>query len=255
MANPQELLNSSGFGTWLRTNVGSWLSDPSDTEKTPIDDISSSSNTEDKNDWRVRLSIPPAWGKGAGTIEGREYESLEPLFKTSGFIFPYTPTIMMQHTATYDTIKPTHSNYPFLTYQNSSVEAFTIAGDFLIENEMEGRYWTAALHYLRSVTKMGYGDDDFNCAPPPVVKLNGYGPHIFKDVPVVVQSFNIELPNDVDYIMVRQEKGDTEVKTWVPTRSNIAVNVHTAYSRRKVSTFSLEKFANGSYLNTDKGFI
>jgi len=141
-----------------------------------------------------------------------------------------------------------------LTYQNSSVEAFTIAGDFLIENEMEGRYWTSALHYLRSVTKMGYGDDNFNGAPPPVVKLNGYGPHIFKDVPVVVQSFNIELPNDVDYIMIRDEIHN-DVKTWVPTRSNIAVNVHTAYSRRKVSTFSLQAFADGSYLTGDKGFI
>jgi len=253
MANPQELLNSSGFGTWLRTNVGSWISDPSDTQKAAPEEIDSSS---DSDDWRVRLSIPIAWGKKVGTIEGREYESLEPLFKTNGFIFPYTPTIMMQHTATYDTIKPTHSNYPFLTYQNSSVEAFTIAGDFLIENELEGRYWAAALHYLRSVTKMGYGNDDFNGSPPPVVKLNGYGPHIFKDVPVVVQSFNIELPNDVDYIMIRQAQNqDKEAKTWIPTRSNIAVNVHTAYSRRKVSTFSLEAFANGSYLNGDKGFI
>ena len=38
----------------------------------------------------------------------------------------------------------------------------TIMGDFLIENALEGQYWIGGMHYLRSVTKMAYGESS-NC--------------------------------------------------------------------------------------------
>jgi hypothetical protein len=38
--------------------------------------------------------------------------------------------------------------------------------------------------------------------PPPVVKLNGYGNYMFKNVPVVVTSFSTTLASDCDYIGV-----------------------------------------------------
>ena len=64
----------------------------------------------------------------------------------------------MDSCAAYSPIKPIHSNYPFFAYQNSQVDQFSITGDFTVENALEGQYWLAAVHYLRSVSKMAYGN-------------------------------------------------------------------------------------------------
>jgi len=71
-----------------------------------------------------------------------------------------------------------------------------------VSDPTEGLYWIAAVHYLRSLTKMFTGLDPKAGNPPPVVKLNGYGQFVFKNVPVVVTAFNTTLPNDCDYIGV-----------------------------------------------------
>lgn len=143
-------------------------------------------------DWRVKLSLP----KG--------YESsqiMAPLKATGGFMFPFTPQIAIQHSANYQTMDPVHNNYPFLSYQNSRVDSMSITGDFFCEDATEAAYWVAAVHYLRSVTKMVFGEAGENAgAPPPVVKLNGYGDYVFKNVPVVVTQFSVDLSKDVDYI-------------------------------------------------------
>lgn len=193
-------------------------------------------------DWRVRLSIPPTF---------KTSPVLQPLLETNGFMFPFTPQIILEHAAHYNSLHPTHSNYAFPAYQNSQVNAMTIIGDFFVENEIDGRYWLAATHYLRSVTKMAYGASSNAGSPPPVVKLNGYGDYVFNEVPVTVQMFTIELPNDVDYIQV----GLGENGSWVPTRSSISVVVMPTYSRKTVTDFSLDAFVNGQYIVDKKGFI
>jgi hypothetical protein len=196
----------------------------------------------DNDDWRVRLSIPPGMG-------------LEPnlaaaLGKTSGMVFPYTPTIVMSHSASYSQVKPTHSNYPFPVYQNSQPDNIQISGDFIIESEAEGVYWVAMVHYLRSVTKMSYGNSSNQGSPPPVVQLNGYGDFVFKNVPVVVQTFMCDLPADVDYIYV------PVLDTWAPTKSIVSVVLMPTYSRRSVQQFSLDKFVSGGYAKgSGQGFI
>lgn len=198
-------------------------------------------NSEKPADWRVRLSIPPSFASSS---------ILSPLIRTNGLIWPYTPQIYVTHSAAYTPIKPIHSNYPFFAYQNSQVDSFSITGDFTVENSLEGQYWLGAVHYLRSVTKMAYGKTDHQGAPPPVVRLNGYGDYVFKNVPVIVQSFSVELNQDVDYIKVDIGPNGS----YVPTRSNIQVTVQPIYSRRAVETFSLRNFVNGNYVARG-GFI
>jgi len=193
-------------------------------------------------DWRVRLSVPQSY---------KTSPLLQPLLETNGFMFPYTPQIILESTANYNSLHPTHSNYPFPAYQNSQVNAMTIVGDFFVENAKEGEYWIAAVHYLRSITKMSYGASSNQGSPPPVVKLNGYGDYVFKDVPVTVQMFTVELPNDVDYIQV----GLGENGSWAPTRSSISIVVQPTYSRKSVTDFSLDAFVNGAYVVNGKGFI
>jgi len=231
-------ISDTGFGKALRS-VG-LLPGAAPSSGTGFVDAQWGSQTD--LDWRVRLSVPQNY---------KSSRLLTPLLETNGFMFPYTPQIIMEHSANYNALHPTHSNYAFPAYQNSQVSAMTIIGDFFIENEKEGQYWVAATHYLRSITKMAYGATSNQGAPPPVVKLNGYGDYVFKDVPVVVQMFTVELPNDVDYIQV----GVGENGTWVPTRSSISVVVQPTYSRKSVTNFSLDAFVNGQYIVDGKGFI
>jgi len=121
-------------------------------------------STELENkDWRVKLSVPPSIAADG---------LLSPLQEsTTGghMVFPYTPTIIISHSAAYNTVSPIHNNYPFFAYQNSQVEAMTIVGQFYCQNSVEARYWMACLHYLRTMTKMDYGLNSTG-SPPPIAK-------------------------------------------------------------------------------------
>jgi len=199
----------------------------------------------DKIDWRVKLSLPVDW---------EEYPIFyDTLTVSGGFVFPYTPTIMFSNTASYNTVRPIHSNYTFYGYQNSNTENITITSPFTVTKSLEGEYWISSMHYLRSVTKMAYGETSNAGAPPVIVKLNGYGTHIFKNVPVVITNFNIDLPQDVDYIYVKPLYSDDG--TYVPTRSNVSVTVTPVYSRAAVEEFSLDKFVSGGYVGGNVGYL
>lgn len=207
------------------------------------------------NDWRVRLSLP-------STMPATDI--LKPLGETNGLVFPYTPTIVIQHSANYDAMQPIHSNYPFPAYQHSQVDDIVITGDFFCENAVDAQYWAATMHYLRSVTKMAYGQSSNAGSPPPLVFLNGYGDFVFPNVPVIIKQFSVELPADVDYIKTQVEgeisrvNGGTSVdgfyEGWAPVQSQVMVSVQPVYSRARTSQFSLDKFVKGDYLDNG-GFI
>jgi hypothetical protein len=147
------------------------------------------------NDWRVRLSLP-TWPSF------RTSPVLAPLKDSGGLIFPYTPEIKIQSSATYSSISTVHSNYLFKAYQNSDPGTITITAPMNVEDHTQGLYWIAAVHYLRSMTKMFTGQDPKAGNPPPIVFLNGYGNYVFKNVPVVVTSFTTSLDASCDYIGV-----------------------------------------------------
>jgi len=144
-------------------------------------------------DWRVRLTLPN-W------VSFRNSAVLKPLKDAGGLVFPFTPEVTIGNSAKYTALAPTHANYPFQTYQNSDPGTIKITGQFNVEDQTQALYWIAAVHYLRSVTKMFSGYDPKAGNPPPLVFLNGYGAYVFKNVPVVIQSMSLSLPKDVDYI-------------------------------------------------------
>ena len=72
-------------------------------------------------------------------------------------------------------------------------------------------YWLAAVHCLRSATKMFTGEGDLQGNPPPIFKLNGYGDYVFKNIPVVIESFSINLPADTNYINTSTAFAGSEV--------------------------------------------
>tara|TARA_B100000902_G_C27301787_1_gene913256 strand:- start:1268 stop:2095 length:828 start_codon:yes stop_codon:yes gene_type:complete len=213
------------------------------------------SNESVGEDWRVRISVPDISTFRSSPI-------LAPLAQTANnVVFPLVPNITFQHTANYNLSAPTHSNYPFPIYESSSVEPFVIAGEFPVQTEDDGRYWIAAVHFFKSVTKMAFGETSNKGSPPPLVKVNGYGQYVLNNVPCVVQNFNYSLENGVDYIRVpirnsftgTQNTQSAEEYSWVPTLSTMSVTLQPTYSRIKAASFSLDKFVNGDLKN--EGFL
>ena len=166
-------------------------------------------------------------------------------------IFPSTPTILLGHSANYSQIAPTHTNYPYNAYENSQVDNMTITGEFYNENNQDAKYWVAVLHFLRSVTKMYYGESNPQGNPPPVCRLNGYGPHVLNNIPIVVQNFTTDLPADVDYIECIVDGH----KNMVPVQCQFTVTVMPQYSRRSTAKFSLNTFAKGGFVKGIEGFV
>lgn len=209
----------------------------------------------DTTDWRVRLSVPPLPGFDSSNILSPLYES------NNSMVWPLTPQVMINHSASYTNLNPAHTNYAYPVYQNSQIEDITITGDFPVESQADGRYWIAAVHFLRSVTKMFYGSgSSFRGTPPPILRLNGYGDFVFKDLPVVVKLFTMDLPNGVDYIKVPINgpvDANSEITTsgnmaYVPTLSMMSVTLGVAYSRDDTRQFSLDKFVRGDYISQGK---
>jgi len=229
------------------------------------------SGRKDDRDWRVRIQIPT----GADALYNAlmyNNKLLEPLREARGIFWPLTPIMQIQHSANYNALSQTHSNYPFQAYQNSQIDSFNILGEFPVQNQQDAAHWVATVNFLRTVTKMFFGTglnqgaDPLKGNPPPILHLSGYGDHMFQKVPVVINSFNVELRQGIDYISTRQDNvffgtgleqsrrelyrsGQFDVndldQTWAPTLSNISVLVTPVYSRQSIKNFSLRDFARG----------
>ena len=239
-----------------------------------------------QTDWRVKLTLPSD-GQLRQVFFGGSNTIMRPLSSFNGIVFPLTPSVVIQHTASYNPMAMTHSNYPFYAYGHSEVSAITVIGDFPVQNYLDARHWVATLHFLRAVTKMFFGgaENSLKGNPPPILQLNGYGNHVFHNVPVIVTSFTVDLRNSVDYISTNQSGTFTDSRgnvsssrqidnsaitddlsktvsnpdvnrTWAPTDSQFQVQLQPIYSRESVKKFSMQEFVNGSLSNRDGvGFI
>jgi hypothetical protein len=176
--------------------------------------------TDSGNDWRVRISVSPSskilyWDPNAS---GNTAGLVAPLKQTDGFIFPYVPNVTVTHTANYQTVPLTHSNYAQYFYESSAVSAINISGDFTVQNIDEARYFLAGLYFFRAATKMFYGASaSYQGSPPPIVYLDGYGQHYLPHVACVVTSFSHTMPNDVDYLEVSTPQSvSTDITSTAP---------------------------------------
>jgi len=202
---------------------------------------------------------------------------LLPLRKTSGIIFPYTPNVMFGGMANYGNFHFTHSNFPYYQYQNSQPSEISLTADFTAQTNEEARYMLAVLKFLRASTMIEYGTQAAQTGksgtPPPVLRFNYMGGHMFNNIPVVVTSFNYILENDVDYVRV-QLPGNLSSKvtvdlnapedediltfedyhTYMPTMLTMTVMMQVQPNPRDLrDNFNLDDFKNGSLIG--KGYI
>ena len=221
------------------------------------------SGRNDKTDWRVRLQVPEA-SPLQKFFDFKNNPLMAPLAESRGIFWPLTPAVVIQHSANYNALAQTHSNFPFQAYQNSQVDQMNVIGEFPVQNSEDAKHWVATVNFLRTATKMFFGNDDgdgLKGNPPPIMHLYGYGDHMFHRVPVVINSFNIELRPGIDYISTKQSNtpykqlsgadagffmnAEGESQTWAPTLSNISVLLTPIYSRESIKNFSMKKFVRG----------
>lgn len=235
-----------------KINVGEdTSSDPGNTNNGlpgDIDDAQAEASYQDtvnfqkKEDWRVRLSLSP----GADylyKVPNGQAGILNPLQETDGVIFPYTPTINVNYTASYDATNLTHSNYKIYQYQSSSVDSISIACDFTAQDTYEANYLLAVIHFFRSLTKMFYGQDENPKpgTPPPLVYLFGLGAFQFEAHPLVITNFSYNLPADVDYIRATN------------SFQNAGINQSPGTSRGDTSDPSQQRLTSGPNANIAPG--
>jgi len=185
-----------------------------------------------EEDWRIRIDCN----------FGLFGESFYRLQNTSGLVWPYLPNITVVSRANYNQIDPVHSNQPFQAYKNSQVEDIQISGDFSVETEADAEYWIQATTFLRTATKMFFGQGENVGNPPVICNLTGYGSRVFNNVPIVIKSFSIDFKEDVNYM---RYQGSDAAPTWVPVLSTISVTVAPIYNRTRLRKFSLQDYANG----------
>lgn len=192
-------------------------------------------------DLRVKIRVPTAYLKATTIGLSRELEQL------GGIVFPYTPTIAIEHKANYTSSTPIHNNYTIWFYKNSESPPINIAGTFTVQNEKDAGVFLATVHLLRSLTKMRFGGkngDTNSGSPPPVCRLDAYGDYMFRNVPVVISSFRIDLPKDVDYFVLGKGPAGNSVYgiASVPTRCEVQLTCIPIYSKAEMQKFTVTKY-------------
>jgi len=254
-----KIVKNVGSGIFNRT-LGRLTGAGINTDNKVVNARAKWSGRSDKTDWRVRLQVPD--GPLTKFFDFTNNPLMQPLADSQGIFWPLTPAVVIQHSANYNAMDQVHSNYPHQAYQNSQVDSFNVIGEFPVQNSDDAKHWVATVNFLRTATKMFFGSaqgiDGLKGNPPPIMHFYGYGDHMFNKVPVVINTFNVELRPGIDYISTKQSDiyssrpGNIDVlnqdgssQSWAPTLSNISVLLTPIYSRDSLRTFSMKKFVRG----------
>jgi len=200
-------------------------------------------------DFRARLRVPPRYvskdlTKGPNNV----------LQNAGGIVFPYTPQIAYETSAAYANMNLLHSNFPVYSYKNSTVSAIQLTAKFTVQNDNDAGTYLAIVHILRSLTKMAVGAEPDAGTPPPVCRLDAYGGYMLNNVPVVLSSFRLDYPDNVDYyrtvVTDAGTQGDVYGENFVPTSSQIQMTLLPMYSRKEQLGYKREDFLSGKLTGT-----
>lgn len=228
------------------------LPDPSNTEPYQLSDVETT-GTRTSTDLRVRLRAQPGQAdKVYGVADPENILSI--LHQTGGILFPYTPAITVEQSVDYKTIDLVHANGDINAYSRTPSVSIGVTGKFTVQNQREGEYLIAVLHFLRTMSKMHFGEQDPNAGlPPPILNFHGYGTYMFKGLKCVLKSHSYSLDDTVDYVTVKSPAGGT---TRVPSMLTLTLGLgiqNTPTEMRR--DFNLEEFRTGAMMRSQRGWI
>ena len=211
-------------------------------------------------DIRVRLRAQDTqrdavYGPKPGSGNTGDDNILGILYQTNGVLFPYTPSISVTQDVDYKTVDLVHSNYDINTYTRTPSVQLNVNAKFTVQNQYEGRYALAALHFFRTVSKMYFGnlDGDLAGMPPPILLFSGYGAYMFNELRVVVKAHSYTFDESVDMVDVKTADG---LVTRLPSLFTVSVTLavqQTPTAMRK--DFSLDRFRTGELMRRGGGWI
>lgn len=208
------------------------------------------SNQKFLQDWRAYLVWPTEW-KGSNIFDLLPKKDSKPCV-----MFPFTPQVTVTYQANYDSIHTVHTNMATPAYNNSGVEEIQVQGEFVANTVADANYVYAVIHFLKSATKsfnMAESNAELQGSPPPVMRFYYLGKGGFNNMPVVVTSFNMTYPKEVDYVSCGFE-GDGFVSSMIPAECSISITLKPAYDRSmlvgntKDKQYSTTNFINGQLI-------
>lgn len=184
---------------------------------------------------------------------------------TGGIIWPYTPVINYNPSSEYAKYDPVHTNTDYMVFSRNPAQQIQVSGNFTSQNAQQAAYGLACLHFLKTFSKMRFGDSEDVGSPPPMLIFDAYGYYMFNKVPVILTNFSMTYDQNVDYVPIdTREFSDQEnilstVNTvigkhtsdvcWMPTNYQLSVSLNVQIlpeTWRK--EFSLDKFRKGELL-------
>ncbi len=232
-------------------------------------------------DHRVRLSAYPGQETDVYGPDDRTKNILSPLHKTNGLLFPYTPTIQVSQDTSWQAADLEQTNYDILSFQKSASASISLTAKFTAQNQREGEYMMAAIHFLRTVSKTYFGEKDADTfkdadpaaggdataatvkktavsgragLPPPVLIFSGYGDLLFNNVRCVVRSHSWAFDENIDMVKFTLPNGST---IWLPPVLSISIGLAIQMNTDDLrQLFSLDDFRTGALLTgSTKGWF
>ena len=155
-----------------------------------------------------------------------------------------SPRISENRSAQYSEVNLIHHPGSILKYERTSSRSWGITAKLVSRNQQEASENQAILNTIRGWVMPYYGegteknDPDKLGAPPPVLMFSGYGEKNIGKIPVVLESYSNDWPNDVDYIPTLT--GDP-----FPVVMDVTLNLKECYSPAEYSNFNLFAYKSG----------
>ena len=231
--------NAGGAGTGGGNTTGSAATTNSDQASAQA----APSSQATVNDIRVRLAAlypNDVYATGIMAV----------LNTTGGMMFPYTPQISFSQSVNYMDLNLVHSNTDYPAYTRTPSVSISINGKFSVQNQAEGQYALACLHFLRTASKSYFGETDAATSkaglPPPILVLSGYGNYMFNQLRVVLKSHNWSFDDSSDGIDIMIGSGRARLPSLFSIQLELMVVQTPQRMRQK---FSFNAFASGALMS------
>jgi len=158
--------------------------------------------------------------------------------------FQVTPRLSESRQANYAELNLVHHPGSILKYERTGARSWTLNVKLVSRTTAEASANQRDLNIIRSWVMPFYGEGtnqnspDMLGAPPPVLKLSGYGSKNIAPIPVVLESYSTNWPNDIDYI-------PTAEGLPFPVIMELDLTLKEAYSPAEYSNFNLFAYKSG----------
>lgn len=162
--------------------------------------------------------------------------------------FPYSPTIQLQQEVQWGAIDLVHTNYQPNAFAKRSNPQITLTAPFTCHTTAATTYALGALTMMKVISSMRFGTQDpYRGVVPPILLFSAYGAQVFQDVPVILKSYSMDFPNDVDYVSAG---GDS----MLPTNFTLNITLEYQVNIKKVrDEYSIKDIASGKLIG--QGYI